>query len=308
MGTGCCIASALGYTAANVCMRQVDNLGADPMWAAGMKELVTVAVVGPWLVVLALRGAGRSFPLRWTALLVLVGLVIQLGGNLPFQWALGVVGLAVTVAAVFGVMLTGSAVLGWVLLGERVSGRSAAAMALLLGAIALLSMGAAAAGQGIPGAPGLGKIVLGIGAGCLAGAAYALLTITIRTTASRGLPITTIVFLITGMGVLSLGSLSLARLGTEQLWHTPRDQLAWMLAAGTFNLLAFLAITKGLQLTAVVNANVLNASQIAMGAVAGILCFREPWNAWLLLGICLTIVGVTLIGQPQSEEPEVPGA
>ena len=288
-------------------MRKLADLGADVMWAVCMKEVVTVAVVGPWLLVLALRRAGSCPSFRWVAVLVLVGLVTQLVGNLSFQWALGVVGLAVTVAAIFGTMLTGSAVMGRVFLGERVSRRSTAAIALLLAAVGLLSVGAAVAGKGIPGTPGPGKMALGVGAGCLAGATYALLTITIRTTASQRLPITTIVFIITGMGVLSLGSLSVWRLGTDQLLHTPPEQLAWMLAAGTFNLLAFLAITKGLQLTTVVHANVLNGSQIAMGAVAGILWFRETWNGWLLLGICLTIVGVTLIGQPQADEPEVPG-
>jgi drug/metabolite transporter (DMT)-like permease len=148
---------------------------------------------------------------------------------------------------------------------------------------------------------------LGIGAGCLAGAAYALLTIAVRTTASKRLPISTIVFIITGMGVLSLGSLSVCRLGADRLLDTSPAQLAWALAAGAFNLLAFLAITKGLQLTTVVRANVLNTSQIAIGAVAGTLWFGESWNAWLLLGVCLTIVGVVLIGQAQAEEPEVPG-
>jgi len=308
LGTACCIASALGYTAANACMRQLASLGADTMWAVCVKEVVTVAVVGPWLALMAFRGMGSRFPLRWVALLVLVGLVTQLGGNLSFQWGLGVVGLAVSMAAMFGVMLTGSAAMGRVFLGERVSRRSIAAIALLLASVGLLSVGVAVTGKWIPGTPGPWTMALGVGAGCLAGAAYALLTITIRTTASARLPITTIVFIITGMGVLSLGGLSVWRLGAGQLLKTPPGHLAWMLAAGTFNLLAFLAITKGLQLTTVVHANVLNGSQIAMGAVVGMLCFKESSNPWLLAGICLTIVGVVLIGQPQADEPDVPGA
>ena len=75
----------------------------------------------------------------------------------------------------------------------------------------------------------------------------------------------------------------------------------WMLAAGTFNLVAFLAITKGLQLTTVVHANVLNASQVAMGALAGMILFKESLNSWMVLGICVTIAGVLLIGRAPDE-------
>ena len=307
-------------------MRRVADpaLGVDPMWATCVKESVTVAVVGPYLAVMALRGGAWRLPRRWLALLVLVGLATQLGGNLAIQWAFGVegVGIAVSIPAMFSVMLTASAVMGLVLLGESVSRRSAGAIALLILAIVLLSTGAIArkgreegarqkpsvpSHESEKGPSGPWLIAAGVGAACLAGGVFALLTIAIRTTGSRGVPVSRIVFVITAMGVLSLGSLSLARLGPQTLLHTPREQLGFMLAGGVFNLLAFLAITKGLQLTTVVHANVLNGSQIAMGAVAGILLFRESFNAWLLLGICLTIVGVVLIGQPQAEEPELPG-
>ena len=75
-----------------------------------------------------------------------------------------------------------------------------------------------------------------------------------------------------------------------------------MLASGVFNLLGFLLITKGLQLTTLVHANVLNASQVALAAVAGILFFHEPNNAWLVTGIVLTIVGIFHIGRDKDEE------
>ena len=71
-----------------------------------------------------------------------------------------------------------------------------------------------------------------------------------------------------------------------------------MLAAGTLNLIGFLGITKGLELTTVVRANLLNASQVAMAAVAGTLLFGEPFTRWLFAGVCLTIVGVVLIDRP----------
>ncbi len=149
-------------------------------------------------------------------------------------------------------------------------------------------------------------MALGVGAACLAGVLFAGQTVVIRTTASRAVPVCTIVLVITGMGVLSLGPLSLWRLGPDHLLGTPPGQLAMMLAAGTFNLLAFLAITKGLQYTTAVHANVLNAGQVAMGAVVGVALFGESWNAWVVAGVSLTIVGQFLVSQPPHDEQEVP--
>ncbi|MFH1920022.1 MAG: EamA family transporter, partial [Planctomycetota bacterium] len=136
---------------------------------------------------------------------------------------------------------------------------------------------------------------------CLGGLMFAMLSTVIRGAAGARVPVTTIVLIVTGMGVLSLGSLSVWRLGTESLLHTGPEKLAWMVAAGTFNLVAFLAITKGLQLTTVVHANVLNASQVAMGALAGTILFKESLNSWVVLAICLTIAGVLLIGRAPDE-------
>ena len=302
VGTAYCIVSAFCYTAANICLRKLAGLKADEMWVTCMKEVVTVGVIGPWLLVQAFRGRGFLPSARLLLLLVLTGLAVQLGGNLSVQWAFGVVGIAITVPAIFGVMLTAGAVFGLVFLGERVPGRSVAAIGLLIGSVVLLSLGAGAGH-----ASSAGRVMLGVGAACLGGAMFAMLSTVIRSTATARVPVTSIVFVITGMGVLSMGGLSVWRLGTQQLLATPGEQLAWMLAAGTCNLVAFLAITKGLQLTTVVHANVLNASQVAMAAVAGVIIFRESLNPWLAVGICLTIAGIVLIRGSSNGEQEAGG-
>jgi len=303
-GTICCVISALGYTASNICMRRLSTpeFDCDPAWIIFNKELVTVVIVGPWLLARTVRRMPTWPSLRALAALVLVGLCVQLVANLGVQWALGIVGLAVTIPAIFGVMLTASAVLGRILLGERVSMRSAGAIALLIVALVLLGLSANAAGRSIAAsgqtAPGPLLVALALAAGCMAGAVYAVLTITIRRAVTGSAHFTAVVFVITGMGVLSLGPISAGRLGIDTLAATPPDHFAWMLAAGTFNLIAFVAITKGLQLTTVVHANVLNASQVAMAAIAGLMIFDEPPNSWMILGVCLTVAGVMLIDRP----------
>jgi len=301
-GTLCCVVSALGYSGANICMRQLaeksDLLWS--MWIVCNKELVTVAAAGPWL----LWRAWRRLPIlpspRVVAMLAAVGLTAQLAGNLPFQWALAQVGLAVTVPSVFGVMLTATAVLGWMLLGERVTRRSALAIGLLLCSLVLLGMAAGAIGKSTSVSDPV-VIALAVGAGCMAGGVYALLMIAVRHAGKTDTPVSTVVFTITSMGVLSMGLLSLKFLEIERMASTPLDQLAWMYAAGTLNLIAFLAITKGLQLTTVVHANVLNASQVAIAAVAGWFIFGERITAWLIGGVALTIVGVVMIDRPDRD-------
>lgn len=302
-GTICCIASALLYTLTNICLRRL-AVDCDRLLVNCVKELVTVVAVGPWLLVKVFRGRRFLPPPRMLALLIATGLVVQLLGNLSVLWAYGVegVGLAITTPAVFAAMLTGSAVLGYVCLGERVSTRSWGAIGLLIVAIGLLGKGAlAATGASLAAA---GPILLGVAAGCLAGLTFALLGAVVRHASTHGVRVSTIVFLITGTGVVAFGVLSLTQVGLQKLLETPPVDFRWMLAAGASNLLAFLLITKGLQLTTLARANMLNASQVALGASAGILFFGESSNLWSVFGIVLTVLGLALVGRPPAAEQE----
>lgn len=293
IGTAYCLAAAVLYTAANACLRGVAGQAYQP-WVICVKEAMTVAAVGPWLLYQGLRGrpvwpAGRTL-----AALVLVGLAVQLVGNLGLLWALEVIGLSITIPVVVAVNLTFSAVLGRIVLRESVTPRTAGAIGVLIGAIVLLRVGA-----GQTGAPASGpeQVAWGVGAACLAGAIFATLSVTIRKTVTGATPATTVVFVITGMGVLSLAPLSLWHLGVAGLASTPPRLMAVMLLAGAFNFAAFLSITKGYQYASVVQANVLSTSQIPLAAVAGLLFFAEPPSATVLIGLGLTVVG-TLLVQP----------
>ncbi len=295
--------SAVGYTITNFCMRRLAD-DCDPTWATFNKELITVVVVGPWLLVRAIRRLPTWPAIRIIAALMLVGLVCQAGANQGVQWALGVIGLSITIPAIFVVMLTTSALLGRVFLRERVSLRSAGAIGLLIVSIPLLTMSAGVASESVTHSrtpPETVTTVLAVAAACFAGFVYAVLTTAIRH-ATRTAHVSAVVFVITGMAMVSLGPLSVYRLGLEKLVNTPPEQFGWMVAAGSFNLIAFLAISKGLEMTTVVHANVLNASQVAMAVVGGWIFFRESMNLWLVLGVVLTILGIILIHRPADDE------
>jgi len=314
LGTTCCALAAVFYTGSSICMRQVSELGCDPSWGVCVKESFTVFVVGPYLIYRAIKGLPIFPSFKILVILILAGLVDQLLGNLGWQWALGIVGLAVTVPAAFGVMITSSALFGWILLGEKVTPRSMGAISLLLVSLVLLSLGAELAGTmtgetsrasiaetDLPTAGALlvAEAVLVAG---VAGLAYALLGIAIRYTMKAATQQSTLMFIITGIGVVTLGPISIHRQGLEGLLATSWEQFAWMAAAGIFNLLGFMGLTKGLHFTTVVHANVLNASQVAMAALAGVLIFQESPNFWLLLGVALTLLGIFLVDRPVAEE------
>ena len=68
-----------------------------------------------------------------------------------------------------------------------------------------------------------------------------------------------------------------------------------MLLAGFFNAVAFLALTKSLQLAPLAYVNALNATQATMAAVAGVLIFAERSSPALWFGVALTAVGLLLM-------------
>lgn len=300
--------AAFAYTTSNVCMRQLTALHCDPFWVVFGRETVAALLVSPWLAYRAVRGwptLPSGSPLRN---LLLVGVLIQVVGNICFQWALGIVGLAVTVPAVFAVSITMGAILGLLILGERVSARSLAAMGLLLASLALLGMGAEAVGRSIANTDAVSPaiIALGVAAAGLAGGVFTLLNIVVRHSVTRTTLPCAVAFLIPLTGTLSLGPIALLRSGMPDLASASWEHVLLMAGAGLFNIIGFLAIIHGLQRTTIVYANAVNASQVALAAVAGMTLFAEPPNPWLLVGIALTIVGVVCIERPVEAIEDMP--
>jgi len=282
-------------------LRQLAGQQVEPAWTICVKEIVAVSVVGPWLLWRMVRGERFCVPWSALAILSLAAVFVQVAGNLSMQWAFGVVGLAVTMPLVFGVNLTASGLIGVALFQEWLSFRSVIAIVLVIAAITLLSIGLAGGDIGtssLPGGSDTWIALLGFAAACLTGAAFAGLGAAIRHTSKAQIPVAVTIFLVTGVGVVVLGVISWLRLGAAGMLATEPGTLAWMLASGAFNLIGFALIIKGLQWTTLVHANVLNASQVALGAAAGILLFREMHNPWLLSGIALTIAGICIFGRP----------
>ncbi len=135
------------------------------------------------------------------------------------------------------------------------------------------------------------------------GTVYALLAIALRYSTGAGTSLSAAVVIITASGVLTLGPLSLWTYGAKGLAATPPEQYKLMYFAGVCNLLAFMSLVRGLQLTTALHINVLtNAGQVSLAAVAGVLVFHEPYNAWLVLAVVLMIGAMFAFGAPLDKE------
>jgi len=195
-------------------------------------------------------------------------------------------------------MIVGAAVLGRVALSEPITPRVLLALGLLLGAIGVLTLGARDANRVMASqiaSPWL--LAGGVTAACGAGFCYATLNAILRYCTTRGAPLPTALFIVSTTGAISLSTLAVLRLGPGPLLATQPRDLAIMVAAGVCNTIAFIALTKSLQLTSVVYVNSLNATQATMAAIAGVLIFREALSPWLAVGVGLTIAGLAVLAR-----------
>jgi drug/metabolite transporter, DME family len=293
-GTLCGFVAAFVYTCANAFLRAVNHC--DPVWVSAIRALPTVLIMGPVMGLMAAHGQ-RVWP-RPAALAAIAvgGLVGQLGGNISFQWALGEIGVALAVPLTLGGMIVAAAIFGRVILAEPVTPRALLALMMLLGAIAVLALGAGDARRSVAlNAASPLRLAAGVGAACLAGVCYSVLNVVVRYWTNRGAPLPSTLFTVSLAGTLSLGSIAWFRIGAEGMAATTPTQLALMLAAGVCNTIAFAALTKSLQLTSIVYVNALNATQATMAALAGVLIFHEALSPWLAVGVALTIAGLMFL-------------
>lgn len=293
-GTLCGLFSAAVYTAANACLRAVHDL--DPVWVSAVKAVPTVGLMIPWML-LHYRGGQKLLPSpRVLVVIAAAGLCGQMLGNVSFQWALGQIGMALTVPLTLGGMIVCASILGRVFLGEPVSARMALAVGILLVAMAVLSLGADDARRSLaPVASNPWSLALGVLAAGGSGLAYSVLNVVIRWSVGRHASLPVTLFTVSLMGLVSLGTISFLRIGISGMAATTSTDWWIMLGAGICNAIAFVSLTKSLQLTNVVYVNALNATQATMAAVTGVLLFREAVSEALIAGVGLTIAGLLLM-------------
>jgi len=316
VGIICGFVSAILYTFSNISLRH--SVAADPLLVAAMKALPTVLCLSPFLIWLKLRGHAITTSGRLVPRFVLVSLLGQVGGNGSFQIALGNIGLAASVPITLGSLLIGSAIVGRIILGETVRRRTAIAIGILILAVIALSQSGqpdAVVGDAVISDAVDSKLLTSsatavidsaelshrrwLGAGCavFSGLCFAVFSSTMRLNMQRGMQGVTAMWISGMVGSTALFAIVAWRGGLADLSQiTP--ELWWSMgSAGVFNFLAFIAITTAIKVLPIVAVHLLNASQVAMAATAGVVLFAEPVTSMLLTGIVLTMVGLLVLAK-----------
>ena len=295
--------SALAYTGANLALRHVAEPN-DVGWALWItaNKAVPAALVG-WVIILwrASKGMDAFPPRRLILPMILVGLLMQYGGNLTFQWSLSLGGLAVTVPLCFAALIVTGAWLGRVYLGDPVTPRTMLSIAVLIGAIVLLSSSAGEATSSRNADASTFMVVLGILAALMAGTSYAVSGVMIRHL-TKTLTLSASIVVFSTVGVVVMGIHSLFQPGWDRIAATTPAQWGAIVAAGWMNALAFFAVAGSLKRISVTYANVINATQNAMCPAAGVLLFSEPPTTALVAGCILTVMGTLVIDNGNSRK------
>jgi drug/metabolite transporter (DMT)-like permease len=241
---------------------------------------------------------------------VLVSTLSQIAGNVAFQWALGVVGMALSVPLTMGTIILSGATLGALCLGEKVELLNSISMIILIVAIGVLSFGTDDASRSVVGtetAVPFWKLAAAVGCVMSAGLSYGILGVVLRFGLKGSGSAPSLMMVVGTVGIVTLIPWALATIPVEKMLATSSADLWNMAGASIGNILAFVALTKALQLTTLLHVNLLNASQVAMAAVAGTVIFNEAKSVPLIAGVLLTIVGLTLMrpaNSKQENEPE----
>lgn len=302
MGGACGLLAAVGYSAANVALRA--SVETDALLVSAMKAVPTILACAPLLTWMAWRGrpcvtSWRTFPL------LIVGTITgQLLGNFLFQVALGIIGLALAVPLNLSAMIISGALFGKWILGDPVSRRTMVAIAVLIAASVMLSLGSDS--SAINQAVSWQTLAGGLVAITVSGAAYSFFGVTMRRSLRQGITVP-LAMLTSGItGVTLLFPLAWWQVGPQAIADTSVQQWAMMATAGLMNTAAFFMLSFSLRSIPVVAVNLLNATQAMMAALMGVLLFAEPLTATLIGGSLLTVAGLIVLGTGSRRLPNVP--
>ena len=93
------------------------------------------------------------------------------------------------------------------------------------------------------------------------------------------------------VGTLGLGPIGWQRLGWEGVFSIGGWDWTMMSLAGVANAAAFLALSISLKSASVLTVHLINCSQVAMAAVAGLILFGERLDTLVSWGVALTVAG-----------------
>lgn len=296
--------SAVFYTVSNACMRHLAGQGVDVYLAIAIRESVAFYFALPLFLWLAFTGRTKWPSPRVFLTFLAIALAVQMVGNVLFLQAFAVIGMAVSVAGNWMGVLLGTPVVAYLMLRERISLRIGVSLAVILIALAVLTVGmharepaSAELTQNLPWL-GIRMLLLTVCVGLI----NAVSCTYIRRMANLGYSPLLTVTMLPGVGFIFLSLYDFAHHGTATYAAFTGWQYFWAYTAGVANLLAFVSLTVALKHLSVVKVSILNISQLALAPVVSLLLFRESMNSGIILGICLTIIGIVIANTGGEEQ------
>ncbi len=294
--------AAMAYSLANLALRQLSDSGpaGGPGWDVWVTALKAVATgVSAWTIVLYRQLHGRSTwpPLRLLPVLMMAAVLMQFGGNLCFQIALGYLGLAITVPVIFACIICVGAVAGRILLGDPITSQIMAAMFIMMVAIILLSIGTMSEPPAESTPTDTWRLLTGLGVALISGCSYGLVGVLIRYFVRSTLAVESVLIVFSTLGIVSLSAMAIGLSGWSPIWKNTMADWFMLSVASIANAIAFFAVSYALRSIDVNRMNVINASQNAMCAIGAVVLFQEQLSALALSGIALTIIGLLVLGR-----------
>ena len=290
--------SSVGYSAANVFLRAVDDC--DPVWVSCIKAVPTILIVFPWLVWRYQKVERKICPPKLVLGLVTLSIVSHYVGNVGFQWSLNKIGMSLAVPICLGVLIVTGALVDWWFLKDKPSARTIGSMVILITAVVVLSTGgkeAFAQLKKLLDNPDANPYLLtfAIGAVIISGVNYGVFGAVIKVVGNRGVSQPAIMTIISVTGFLFLLVLSSQNGAWDEQHNLEFNNLTQMTLAGICNAIAFVALVSAIKILSVTRYNLVNASQAALGAISGAVIFDEPVSVWMVLGIVLTVIGLMVM-------------
>jgi drug/metabolite transporter, DME family len=293
------VISSVCYAVANLALRQVaipDDFG-WAVWVTALKAVPATIVAWVLIGVRIQKKLPALPPKPLVGKLILAAILMQYGGNLCFQMSLSLGGLAISVPLCFATLILTGAWLGRVFLGDPISRKTFYSIAVLGVSILFLTAGADAAATSMHKDATKWTIVAAVVAASFSGFSYGACGVMIRQL-TQNLSLSASLVIFSTVGVVALtGHVLVISDHDEQLRILAMTREYWLplLASGVFNAAAFFAVAGALRRVPVTFVNVLNTSQNAMCAIAGVVIFSEPLTTPLVIGCGLTIVGLLMV-------------
>ena len=333
-GTIFAFLSTAFFAVSNVAMRYMTEHGVGNDWILFYKETIGFSLLMPWLLLRWGQGRFQHTSKRLLFHVTIAAAFCQLVGARLHVLGFAVIGLIIAVPLIQSTTLLGVALLGHFVLGDSLSRRRKTALAILLVAVTILSIGkelTVTEQFHEKNTVSAGLFLLVAGGTIIAGFSYAVHVTILRRVIRQHwqdenstwlsfkfrhwighdhirqpgqrfyspFPVTLTMSVVFAVGMIIFGAFLYGKQGIDGFYNVPDAAWHGVFISGIANMLGFFFQIQGLRLTSAVQTSLIAVSQILLLSLIGYWYFDEAINIVVLLGLGLTVYGVFMSARPE---------